>query len=95
MGYYCSNYYGSIHCHNTVSRFGDRCHLCAVCSLTHHSLTAQKILISDQASKRGAAIKEGLLSEAERWGSATPRSTHGDRRVERASRPARDSRVKN
>ncbi|EQB57019.1 hypothetical protein CGCF415_v003777 [Colletotrichum fructicola] len=76
MGYYCSNYYGSIHCHNTVSRFGDRCHLCA-------------------ASKRGAAIKEGLLSEAERWGSATPRSTHGDRRVERASRPARDSRVKN
>ncbi|KAL0937519.1 uncharacterized protein CTRU02_207250 [Colletotrichum truncatum] len=76
MGYYCSNYYGSIHCHNTVPRFGDRCHLCA-------------------ASKRGAAIKEGLLSEAERWGSASPRSAHGDRRVERASRPARDSRVKN
>lgn len=25
---YCANYYGSINCHNTVTRFGDRCKLC-------------------------------------------------------------------
>ncbi|KAH8886684.1 hypothetical protein GQ53DRAFT_657522 [Thozetella sp. PMI_491] len=25
---YCANYYGSVHCRNTVSRFGDRCKLC-------------------------------------------------------------------
>ncbi|KAJ9155144.1 hypothetical protein NKR23_g1998 [Pleurostoma richardsiae] len=28
MACYCANYYGSINCHNTVSRFGDRCKLC-------------------------------------------------------------------
>ncbi|KAJ5035068.1 uncharacterized protein L3040_008330 [Drepanopeziza brunnea f. sp. 'multigermtubi'] len=25
---YCANYYGSINCHNTVMKFGDRCALC-------------------------------------------------------------------
>ncbi|KAN0089378.1 hypothetical protein V8E51_019638 [Hyaloscypha variabilis] len=28
MTCYCANYYGSINCHNTVPRFGDRCALC-------------------------------------------------------------------
>lgn len=28
MSCYCANYYGSIGCRNTVSRFGDRCKLC-------------------------------------------------------------------
>lgn len=27
-GCYCSNYYGSIGCRNTVSKFGERCKLC-------------------------------------------------------------------
>lgn len=25
---YCANYYGSINCQNTVTRFGERCKLC-------------------------------------------------------------------
>ncbi|KAB5562879.1 hypothetical protein GE09DRAFT_762930 [Coniochaeta sp. 2T2.1] len=25
---YCANYYGSINCRNTVTRFGERCKLC-------------------------------------------------------------------
>ncbi|KAK1768685.1 hypothetical protein QBC33DRAFT_355416 [Phialemonium atrogriseum] len=25
---YCANYYGSVHCRNMVSKFGDRCKLC-------------------------------------------------------------------
>ncbi|KAH6674906.1 hypothetical protein B0J14DRAFT_23963 [Halenospora varia] len=28
MACYCANYYGSINCHNTVSKFGDRCAHC-------------------------------------------------------------------
>ncbi|CAG8984275.1 hypothetical protein HYALB_00010700 [Hymenoscyphus albidus] len=28
MTCYCANYYGSINCHNTVSKFGDRCAHC-------------------------------------------------------------------
>ncbi|KAK2048758.1 hypothetical protein LZ31DRAFT_550135 [Colletotrichum somersetense] len=63
----------------------------AVNACIHRRLTFHR----SQASKRGASIKEGLLSEAERWGSTTPRSTLGDRRAERNSRPIRDSRVKN
>ncbi|KAK3693733.1 hypothetical protein B0T22DRAFT_48605 [Podospora appendiculata] len=27
-GCYCANYYGSINCRNSVSKFGDRCKLC-------------------------------------------------------------------
>ncbi|SPO00188.1 uncharacterized protein DNG_03037 [Cephalotrichum gorgonifer] len=30
MTFYCSNYYGSIQCQTTVTRFGDRCKLCTV-----------------------------------------------------------------
>ncbi|RKU40804.1 hypothetical protein DL546_003274 [Coniochaeta pulveracea] len=25
---YCANYYGSVHCRNMVTRFGERCKLC-------------------------------------------------------------------
>ncbi|KAK0749423.1 hypothetical protein B0T18DRAFT_427544 [Schizothecium vesticola] len=28
MNCYCANYYGSIGCRNTVSKFGERCKLC-------------------------------------------------------------------
>ncbi|KAH9436604.1 hypothetical protein MCOR02_000277 [Pyricularia oryzae] len=28
MACYCANFYGSINCHNQVTRFGDRCKLC-------------------------------------------------------------------
>ncbi|KAL8413828.1 hypothetical protein RB594_005171 [Gaeumannomyces avenae] len=28
MACYCANFYGSVNCHNQVSRFGDRCKLC-------------------------------------------------------------------
>ncbi|KAI1099249.1 hypothetical protein F4804DRAFT_322386 [Jackrogersella minutella] len=30
MHCYCANYYGSVHCQNKVSHFGQRCRLCTV-----------------------------------------------------------------
>ncbi|PMD14153.1 hypothetical protein NA56DRAFT_584245 [Hyaloscypha hepaticicola] len=30
MTCYCANYYGSINCHNSVTKFGDRCAYCLV-----------------------------------------------------------------
>ncbi|KAH8772990.1 hypothetical protein BGZ57DRAFT_763984 [Hyaloscypha finlandica] len=41
MTCYCANYYGSINCHNTVPRFGDRCALCLVTSGSSSSSSNQ------------------------------------------------------
>ncbi|CZR62832.1 uncharacterized protein PAC_12729 [Phialocephala subalpina] len=39
MACYCANYYGSVNCHNTVSKFGDRCALCMSTQVTSSGAT--------------------------------------------------------
>ncbi|PVH86208.1 hypothetical protein DL98DRAFT_582797 [Cadophora sp. DSE1049] len=52
MTCYCANYYGSINCHNTVTKFGDRCALCQ----------------SNQVNTAGAeAMQNGLPQANQQW----------------------------
>ncbi|CAL3971064.1 unnamed protein product [Diplocarpon coronariae] len=48
---YCANYYGSINCHNTVTRFGDRCTLC-LANHVHTSRTEALQIAFSQADQQ-------------------------------------------
>jgi hypothetical protein len=54
-GCYCSNYYGSIGCRNTVSKFGERCKLCVVSS--GHLHEAAPLRLSPTTSLRSPYLR--------------------------------------
>jgi len=60
-GCYCSNYYGSIGCRNTVSKFGERCKLCVAlksgASLSHGLLSDDDLWMVNNESSRPMAPK--------------------------------------
>ncbi|RDW62225.1 hypothetical protein BP6252_11658 [Coleophoma cylindrospora] len=58
MACYCANYYGSINCHNQVSKFGDRCALC---------------LSSYSQSTVARAMQNGIPQASEQWMANTQR----------------------
>ncbi|KAF3768692.1 hypothetical protein M406DRAFT_354973 [Cryphonectria parasitica EP155] len=55
MSSYCANYYGSVNCHNVVSRFGDRCKLCL--SLKSGASMSDGLLPEDAHRSKGSAIE--------------------------------------
>ncbi|EKD14318.1 hypothetical protein MBM_07548 [Drepanopeziza brunnea f. sp. 'multigermtubi' MB_m1] len=91
---YCANYYGSINCHNTVMKFGDRCALCTVrwySERWHYKLTkaqAQKNYINTSSAE---LLENGLPQANQQWVENVKREQL--RREEEKSRRARVSRT--
>ncbi|TLD21892.1 hypothetical protein PspLS_08204 [Pyricularia sp. CBS 133598] len=87
MACYCANFYGSINCHNQVTRFGDRCKLCI--ALKSGASMSSGLLSSDSeswsqpvsSSSRHPKRQDSYGSSGNSSGSSRP--TRGDSRYSR------------
>ncbi|KAK4453467.1 hypothetical protein QBC34DRAFT_376372 [Podospora aff. communis PSN243] len=77
-GCYCSNYYGSIGCRNTVSKFGERCKLCVAlksgASLSHGLLSEDDLWMVNEPTRPMAPKRNDSWRSS---GGTTSGSTRG------------------